>query len=100
MVAIWNDVRLAARSLRHATGFTLLAVQNGHFELALVDAGADPNDRRSGFTPLDTLTRSDVPLMRLLLELSADPLLPNFNNTTPLMMAAGLETSDGQAGRE
>jgi hypothetical protein len=32
----------------------LLAVQNGHFELAiaLVDAGADPNDRRTGFTPL------------------------------------------------
>jgi ankyrin repeat protein len=31
-----------------------LAVQNGHFELAiaLVDAGADPNDTRSGFTPL------------------------------------------------
>ena len=32
----------------------LLAVQNGHFELAiaLVDAGADPNDVRTGFTPL------------------------------------------------
>ena len=31
-----------------------LAVQNGHFELAiaLVDAGADPNDVRTGFTPL------------------------------------------------
>ncbi len=34
-----------------------LAVQNGHFELAiaLVDAGADPNDTRSGFTPLHML---------------------------------------------
>src|SRR6185295_16724515 len=32
----------------------LLAVQNGHFELAiaLIDAGADPNDVRTGFTPL------------------------------------------------
>ena len=32
----------------------MLAVQNGHFELAiaLVDAGADPNDVRTGFTPL------------------------------------------------
>jgi len=150
----------------------LLAVQNGHFELALalVDAGADPNDRRTGFTPLHTLTwvrkpdssdvseppplgsgrltslefvreivkrganvnlrldkgspkvpntssrigsegataflfaadRSDVPLMRLLLELGADPLLPNFNNTTPLMMAAGLETTEPleEAGEE
>ena len=35
-------------------GPLLLAVQNGHFELAiaLVDAGADPNDVRTGFTPL------------------------------------------------
>ena len=150
----------------------LLAVQNGHFELAiaLVDAGADPNDRRTGFTPLHTLTwvrkpdSSDVseppplgsgrmtslqfvreivkrganvnlrldkgapkvptprrasapkgrrhcssppiartlPLMRLLRELGADPLLPNFNNTTPLMMAAGLETTEPleEAGEE
>src|SRR5207248_4133172 len=133
-----------------------LAVQNGHFELAiaLIDAGADPNDLRTGFTPLHMLPgvrkpdssdgsdgaapqgtgrmtsldfvreivkrganvnlrlprgtpkmpatssmiategatpllfaadRSDVPLMRLLLELGADPLIPNFNNTTPLM---------------
>jgi len=35
----------------------LLAVRNGHFELAieLVKAGADPNDMRSGFTPLHTV---------------------------------------------
>jgi ankyrin repeat protein len=150
----------------------LLAVQNGHFELAiaLVDAGANPNDQRTGFTPLHTLTwvrkpdssdvsepppigsgritslqfvreivkrganvnlrldkgapkvpntssrigsggatpflfaadRSDMPLMRLLLELGADPLLPNFINTTPLMVAAGLETTEPleEAGEE
>jgi len=46
--------------------------------------------------------RSDVPLMRLLVELGADPLLPNFNHTTPLMMAAGLETTEPleEAGEE
>jgi ankyrin repeat protein len=151
----------------------LLAVQNGHFELAiaLVDAGADPNDVRTGFSPLHTLSwvrrpdssdvsdpappagsgrltslefareivkrgakinlqlpkgtprqpqtssrvdsegatpflfatdRSDIPLMKVLLELGADPLLPNFTNTTPLMAAAGLGTTEPleEAGEE
>jgi len=56
-----------------------------------------------GATPfLLAADRSDVPLMRLLLELGADPLLPNFNNTTPLMMAAGLGTTEPleEAGEE
>ncbi len=150
-----------------------LAVENGHFELAiaLVDAGADPNDVRTGFAPLHMMAgvrkpdssdisdgappigaghlsslefvreivkrganvnlrlpqgapkqphtsskvgsegatpilfaadRSDVPLMRLLVELGADPLVPNFNNTTPLMAAAGLGTTEPleEAGEE
>jgi ankyrin repeat protein len=36
----------------------ILAVENGHLELALelVKAGADPNDQRSGFTPLHVMT--------------------------------------------
>ena len=36
----------------------LLAVRNGHFEVALelVEAGADPNDMRTGFTPLHTVS--------------------------------------------
>ncbi len=161
------------RPVDRGTSPLLLAVQNGHFELAiaLVDAGADPNDARSGFTALHTLTwvrkpdssdnsdpapaigegrltsldfvreivkrganvnfrlpkgapkqpdtssriesdgatpmlfaadRSDVPLMRLLVELGADPLIPNFNNTTPLMAAAGLGTTEPleEAGEE
>ena len=150
-----------------------LAVQNGHFELAiaLVDAGVDPNDVRTGFTPLHMIAmmrrpdasdgsdpavpdgmgslssagfvremvkrgakvnfrlpkgapkqpassssigsegvtpflvaadRGDIALMRLLLELGADPLLPNFDGTTPLMAAAGVGTNEPQeeAGEE
>ena len=167
-------VRLATRR-RRSPGMSplLLAVQNAHFELAiaLVDAGADPNDVRTGFTPLHMIPgvrkpdasdrsdgapprgagglssadfvreivkrganvnfrlpedtrklpgtssrletggatpllfaadRSDVPLIRLLLELGADPLLPNFNNTTPLLAAAGVGTEEPQeeAGEE
>src|SRR4029434_2763242 len=56
-----------------------------------------------GATPfLFAADRSDVPLMRVLLELGADPLLPNFNNTTPLMAAAGLGTTEPleEAGEE
>ena len=36
----------------------ILAVENGHFELAtdLLKAGADPNDQRSGFTALHTIS--------------------------------------------
>ena len=36
----------------------IMAVRNGHFELAveLIKEGADPNDRRSGFSPLHTIS--------------------------------------------
>ena len=54
-----------------------------------------------GATPfLMAADRADAPLMRLLLELGADPLLPNADNSTPLMAAAGLGTSapDEEAG--
>ena len=151
----------------------ILALQNGHYELAiaLIDAGADPNDVRTGFTPLHMISmvrrpdasdasdpapptgsghlssadfvreivkrganvnfrlpkgaprqpaswstvasegatpflfaadRVDIPLMRLLLKLGADPLLPNIENTTPLLAAAGVGTMEPQeeAGEE
>jgi len=47
-------------------------------------------------------TAKTFQLMRLLLELGADPLLPNFNGTTPLMAAAGVGTAEPQeeAGEE
>jgi ankyrin repeat protein len=35
----------------------------------------------------------DVPLMRLLVELGADPKLPNEDGTTPLLAAAGVDTA-------
>ena len=141
----------------------LLAVRNGHFELAiaLVAAGADPNDQRTGFNPLHTVTwvrrpdasdlgdpppiglgsvtsldfvrllvalgadvngqllgtkprpphtasriemegataflmaadRGDTAMMRVLLDVGADPSLTNVKDTTPLMAAAGLGTA-------
>jgi ankyrin repeat protein len=47
-----------AKGARPGTSALLLAVENGHFQLAasLLEAGADPNDQRSGFTPLHAMT--------------------------------------------
>ncbi|MEW6156905.1 MAG: ankyrin repeat domain-containing protein, partial [Verrucomicrobiota bacterium] len=149
-----------SRSPRAGTTPLLLAVENGHFELgiALIQAGADPNEQRSGFTALHALSwvrkpnrgdgedgdpppigsgkmsslefarriaelganvnarmksgrsgraqlnragatpfmlasvTDDLPLMKLLVDLGADPLMPNLDEATPLMAAAGLGT--------
>jgi ankyrin repeat protein len=152
--------RPGGRNPRKGTSALLLAVENGHFELAvdLLKAGADPNDERSGYTPLHAITwvrktnsgddpdgdpppigsgtmsslqfvrklvacgadvnarlkrgnsgrgrlnetgataflfachTADVPLMRLLVDLGADPKLPNADNCPPLLAAAGIGT--------
>jgi ankyrin repeat protein len=165
-----------ARRRQAVTSPLTLAVQNGHFELAiaLIDAGADPNDVRTGYTVLHLLPgvrkpdsndsndgapvvglgrlssvefareivkrgadvnyrlpadspgmpgtssriateaaagatpfllaadRADTGLMQALLELGADPQLPNSNGDTPLMAAAGVGTTspDEEAGDE
>ena len=74
------------------------------FVRALVKHGADVNCRMAtgrggprtvlnfkGATPFLLAARTaDVELMRLLVELGADPKLPNDNGTTPLMAAAGV----------
>ena len=73
------------------------------FVKKLVEHGADVNLRlkrgasgrgilsRVGATPfLLAAVTADVPLMRTLLELGADPRLPNAQHCTPLMAAAGV----------
>lgn len=56
--AIDTKEKTGGRDAPNGTSSVLLAVENGHFELAmdLIHAGADPNDQRNGFTALHTLT--------------------------------------------
>ena len=76
------------------------------FVKKIIAKGANPNakmTRRSnvglsslntmGSTPFLLAARTgDSELMRLLVKLGADPLIPNADNTTPLMVAAGVGT--------
>jgi ankyrin repeat protein len=75
------------------------------FVRKLVAHGADVNARlkkgssgvgklnRKGSTPfLLAAITADAPLMRLLIELGADPSIPNVDHCTPLMAAAGVGT--------
>jgi ankyrin repeat protein len=168
--AIQTTNRAGGYAAKNGVSALILAVENGHFELgaALLKAGANPNDERSGFTPLHVLTwvrkpnrgddpdgqppptgsgtlsslefarrlvasgaivntrlargtsargkltttgatafllaskTADLPYMRLLVELGADPLLPNKDGCTPLMAAAGIGCTapDEEAGTE
>lgn len=55
---IMNPKSTHGRNPRSQMSALLLAVESAHFELALklVDAGADPNDQRSGYAPLHALS--------------------------------------------
>jgi ankyrin repeat protein len=107
----WTALHQIAWSRRHNAGFNLPGpVATGNLDsldLArkLVRAGANVNARqtkeprdgnrnqqnRIGATPFLLAAKSaDVPLMRTLLELGADPSIKTNNNTTPLMVAAGV----------
>jgi len=170
--AIITEDKTGGRDAPNGTSAVFLAMENGHFELAMeiVKAGADPNDIRSGFTALHALTwvrkpphgddeagqpppdthgrlrsiefireivkaganpnamlgpqartkafgaisfnqatsfllacrNADLPMMKLLVELGADPHKPNADGSTPLMAAAGLGcyAPDEEAGTE
>jgi ankyrin repeat protein len=77
------------------------------FVRRMVDHGADVNARlekgadefgrftTTGATPFFLAARSsDVPLMKLLLQLGADPNMKNVENCTPLLAAAGVGALD------
>ena len=170
--AIITEKEAKGRNAPNGTGAVILAVENGHFDLAmdLIRAGADPNDMRSGITALHAITwvrkaprgdddagqappettgrlasldfirqiaaagadvnaplgteararvsmgiglhnatpflfaskTADLPMMKLLVELGADPQRPNADGSTPLMVAAGLGCTapDEEAGTE
>jgi ankyrin repeat protein len=85
------------------------------FVREMVKAGADVNLRlehgssgrgklgMAGATPFLLASKTaDLPYMRLLVELGADPLLPNKDGCTPLMAAAGIGclAPDEEAGTE
>jgi uncharacterized protein len=81
-----------------AASGTLTSLQ---FARQLVASGAEVNKRLAkgkgdklnlkGATPfLLAAQTADLPYMRLLIELGADPLLPNEDGCTPLMFAAGM----------
>jgi ankyrin repeat protein len=107
----WTALHQIAWSRRHNAGFNLPGpVATGNLDsldLArkLVRAGANVNARqtkepkdgnrnqqnRLGATAFLLAAKSvDVPYMRVLLELGADPSIKTNNNTTPLMVAAGV----------
>jgi ankyrin repeat protein len=106
----WTVLHQIARVRRSTRGFNLPGPEHrdqlSSLELArkLVGAGADANarqtsEREAGTTPFLLATRSlDLPYMRTLLELGADPKLAADDGTTAVMVAAGVGQGQGSAG--
>jgi uncharacterized protein len=83
------------------------SIDSLEFVRQLVKRGADVNARATRRPPLGTTglntagatpfllaaRTADAALMRELVKLGADPLVPNADNTTPLLVAAGIGTN-------
>ena len=89
-----NPPPLVTGSLSDLDFIRLLAAHGADLDARMTK---EPNNRyrnvlnRIGSTPfLLAAKAADVDMMRLLVELGADPFLPNEDGTTPLMVAAGV----------
>ena len=106
----WTALHQIARVRRWTRGFNLPGPEHrdrlSSLDLVaeLAARGADVNarqtgEREAGTTPFLLATRSlDLPYMRTLLELGADPKLAADDGTTAVMVAAGVGQGQGSAG--
>jgi ankyrin repeat protein len=77
--------KLAAKGANLNAKMTRPGLPGGHSNRTLVNM--------IGATPFFMAARgADAPLMSLLIELGADPLIPNADGTQPLLVAAGIGT--------
>ncbi len=111
----WTPLYLAVKNRNQETTAIPGPATDGvlDFIRTLLDRGANPNLRikadtevhqgmtaawlkEAGATPLlRAALCGDLPVVRLLLEHHADPLIPTFDHTTPLMAASGVGWADG-----
>ena len=111
----WTPLYLAVKNRNQETTAIPGPNTDGVFDFikALLDRGANPNLRiaadteihqgmtaawlkEAGATPLlRAALCGDLPVVRLLLEHKADPKIPTFDHTTPLMVASGVGWADG-----
>jgi ankyrin repeat protein len=111
----WTPLYLAVKNRNQETTAIPGPSTDGVLEFiqALLDRGANPNVRiqaetevhqgmtaawlkEAGATPLlRAALCGDLPVVRLLLAHKADPLIPTFDHTTPLMAASGVGWADG-----
>jgi ankyrin repeat protein len=111
----WTPLYLAVKNRNEETTAIPGPNTDGvlNFIQVLLDRGANPNVRikedteihqgmtaawlkEAGATPLlRAALCGDLTVVRLLLDHRADPLIPTFDHTTPLMAAAGVGWADG-----